>query len=92
MHEEIMAYLTDYGSLSSEKGNGINTALSGSSFNDLARLAVAKFPTQTHERTESGSITELEEPNPADGVYSHSPGDVLDLGFQFNWPPDAFGA
>jgi hypothetical protein len=91
MHEEIMAYLTDYGSLSSEKGNGINTALSGSSFNDLARLAVAKFPTQTNERAESGSITELE-PDPADGVFRNSPGDLLHLGLQFDWPPDSFGA
>jgi hypothetical protein len=91
MHEEIMAYLTDYGSLSSEKGNGINTALSGSSFNDLARLAVAKFPTQTNERAQGGSITELE-PDPADGVFRNSSGDLLHLGLQFDWPPDSFGA
>lgn len=85
-----MAYLTDYGSLSSEKGNGINTSRSSSSFNDLARLAIAEFPLQTNESVEGGNIVELE-PDPTDDILRSSPGAMLDLGSHFNWP-DEFGA
>lgn len=89
MHEEIMAYLTDYGSLSSEKGNGINTSRSGSSLNDLVRLAVAEFPAHMDERAEGGQIIDLES-DPTGGVFSSSPGALLDLGLQVNWS-DEFG-
>jgi len=50
MHAEIMAYLTDYGSLSGEKGNGVITALPENSFEDLASLAAAELSPQIGER------------------------------------------
>jgi hypothetical protein len=81
MHAEIMAYLTDYGSLSGEKGNGVITALPESSFNDLARFAAADFSAQPETHDEGDNTV----------AANSGPGELLDLGLPFYWP-DAFGA
>lgn len=89
-HAEIMAYLTDYGSLSGEKSNGIATTNTHGAFDDPARLAVAGVPTEISERTEVGNIAPFDS-DLADVVPDSTTGNLLDLGLQFCWP-DGFGA
>ena len=90
MHAEIMAYLTDYGSLSAERGDGVITALPESSFEDLARIAAAELSGRTGELAEcSNSLgSELD---PTIIAAGSGAGNLLDLGLPFCWP-DAFGA
>jgi hypothetical protein len=90
MHAEIMAYLTDYGSLSGERGNGVITALPQSPIDDLLRLAAAEFSARTSEQAE-GDTTSGSDFDTAIVAAGSGAGELLDLGLPFCWP-DVFGA
>jgi hypothetical protein len=90
MHAEIMAYLTDYGSLSSEKAKESTVSRSGNSFDGLVHLTVTELPVQANERATSGNDTRPDS-DPSAAIARSNPDDWLSLGLPLYWP-DAFGA
>lgn len=88
-HAEIMAYLTDYGSLSGEKGSRLMTTSPHGAINALARPA-NEISVDCDERAEDGSIDHFD-PGSFHILREPSTVNPLHLELQFCWP-DGFGA